>query len=220
MTNWLSIWHLLLPLAVLLIIWQRSIRRQMLYGGVTALPVLLLMPILSPTVFELFDSNIIMGFFLSQALIVFSLGVVVAAFYERVVRPQTIRLAKNRRYHYLLFGAGFVLSIVLFDLFNQPLLPSLIFGLGLNLLLAIRYQAYELTDLIFSTILMGLFYVFIYAAVLFDLPGEAGRFWFVDSLSGSTLFGLAIEKIVTIFAFGLFWGPLYVGLKDVFSQKN
>lgn len=220
MTSWINVWHLLLPLAVSLLIWQKPIRRQLFYGGITALPVLLLMPILSPTVFEIFSTGTIIWLFVSQALIVISLGVVVAAFYEKLVRPRTIRQPKSRRHHYLLFSAGLVLSLILFDLFSQPLLPSIVFGLGLNVLLAIRYQSGNLNDLVFSTILMGLFYVFIYAAVLFDLPGETGRFWLTDSLSGQVLFGLPIEKVVTIFAFGLFWGPLYVGLKDVFSADN
>jgi hypothetical protein len=178
------------------------------------------MPVLSPTFFELFGTTMIFWFFVSQALIVFSLGILAAAIYEKVIRPKTIRQPKGQRRHYLLFGFGFILTLILFDLFAQPLLPSLIFGLALNLLLIIRYKPEELNDMIFSAILMGLFYVFIYATVLFDLPGETGRFWFTSNLSGLTLSGLAIEKVIAIFVFGIFWGPLYVGLKDVFGWKN
>jgi hypothetical protein len=219
-SNWISVWHLLLPVALWVIIWQRAIRRSLFYGALCALPVLLLLPILSPTFFELFNPGQILGFLVSQAIIVFSLGILSSAVYEKVIRPKTVRTEKPGRGKFLVFGSGFLLALVLFDIFFQPLLPSLVIGLGLNLLLAIRYQRDRLYDIAFATILMGFFYVFIYAAVLFDLPGETGRFWFSSSLSGLTIFGLAVEKVVAIFVFGMFWGPLYVGLKDVFNKNN
>ncbi|MEX1123862.1 MAG: hypothetical protein WEC81_01705 [Patescibacteria group bacterium] len=220
MLNWLTPWHLAALLALLLIIRETTKRREIIYGGIVSLPILLLTPILSESYFGLFSKVVIFNFFISQAVIVFSLGVILTALYEKVIKIKIVKTPQSSRHHFLVFIAGLALSLILFDIFGQPLLPSIIYGIGINLLLAIRFYAQEINDILFSSIIMGGFFVFLYTVVLFDLPGDAGRFWFTDTLSGVTFMGIAVEKIITIFAFGLFWGPLYVGLKDVFTRKN
>jgi len=217
---WLTVWHLSIIIALGIAIRLPGQRRNMLVGGLMTLPVLLLIPILSSSYFGLFESRYILEFFINQGLVVFSLGMIMAGVYEKILKPKITRKPSSSRYHFMFFGFGLVLSLIIYDLFKQPLLPSLLYGLGLNFLLAFQYYSEEIYDIAFSTIIMALFYTFLYVAILFDLPGEAGNFWFSDSLSGLTMFGIAIEKIITIAFFGAFWGPIYVGLKDVFYRKN
>lgn len=217
---WLTVWHLPV-LVALLVIWKlKEHRRNVLIGGFVTLPVLLLIPVLSTSFFGLFENRYVWEFFINQGLTVFSFGVIATAVYEKILKPKITKKPSSTRYHFLFFGFGLVLSFIIYDLFNQPLLPSLIYGLGLNFLLAFQYYSEEIYDVAFSTILMAVFYVFIYTAILFDLPGDTGNFWFSSSLSGMTMFGIAVEKLITIAVFGAFWGPLYVGLKDVFFRKN
>ena len=217
---WLTVWHLTILIALAVLIKLPDLRRYMLIGGLTTLPVLLLIPVLSVSYFSLFETKYVFQFFVNQGLVVFSLGIITSAVYEKILKPKITIKPRSPRYYFMFFGLGLILSFIIYDLFNQPLLPSLIYGLGLNFLLAFQYYSEEIYDIAFSTILMALFYTFIYIAILFDLPGEAGRFWFSDSLSGLTMFGIAIEKLITIAFFGAFWGPIYVGLKDVFYRKN
>lgn len=217
---WLTAWYLP-ALVALLIIWRlKEHRRNVLIGGFITLPVLLLIPVLSTSYFGLFETKQIVHFFIGQGIISFSLGVIAASIYEKMLKPRISKKPSSSRHHFLFFIFGLILSFVIFDLFNQPLLPSLIYGLGLNFLLAFQYYSEEIYDIAFATILMSLFYVFIYTAILFDLPGETGDFWFSSSLSGLTMFGVAIEKLITIAVFGAFWGPLYVGLKDAFYKRS
>lgn len=217
---WLTVWHLSIVLAVIILYILKEHRRKLFIGGLVALPVLLLIPILSTSFFGLFENKYIVQFFINQGLVVFSLGIITAAIYEIILKPKITKRPTTSRYHFMFFGFGLLLSFIIFDLFNQPLLPSLIYGLGLNFLLAVQYYGEEIYDIAFSAILMAMFYVFIYVAILFDLPGDTGNFWFSGSLSGLTMFGIAVEKLITVALFGVFWGPIYIGMKDVFYKRH
>jgi len=220
MESWPSVWLLLTPIALWVLIKQPSRRKTLLFGAITTLPVLGFLPILSPTYFSAVSVSQIVQLFASQALIIFSAGIIASSIYESILRPRTIRSPKASRHFYLTFLIGLTLTVTLFDIFTVPLITSLLFGLGINLLVAVRYFPEELYDILFASVLMGLFYVFVYVALLADLPGESGQFWLTPKLLGLNIFGVPWEKLVTVFVYGLFWGPLYVGLKDVSNRKN
>ena len=219
MYDWLTVWHLLIVLALVMYWKLPKQRSNMTYGGLVALPVLLLIPLISSTYFSIFEPSRIWSFFISQSLIIFSFGAIVFGFYEIVLSPRLVKNKRKPRHHFLFFAFGLLLSFLIFDLFNQPLMPSLVYGLGFNLLISFQYYSDQIYDILFSLILMAVFYVFTYSTLLFDLPGQAGDFWFKE-LSGITVFGLAVEKVITTAVFGAFWGPIYVGLKDVFIKKT
>lgn len=215
---YLSAWQLLLIPAVWLIVTQRGKRPIYLAAMLATAPLILLVPILSQTFFGLFSLAQGLTFLASQTLVILASAVLTAYFYEQAVRPKIVHVPPGKRHHYLLFLVGVVLSFVMFDLLGQSLIVSLIFGMGINLLLAVRYYGDQLSEILFSLLLMGAFYLFLYALVLFDLPGETSRYWFDSQLSGAVIWGIAVEKIVVILLYGAFWGPIYVAAKDVLAK--
>ncbi|MEX1051892.1 MAG: hypothetical protein WEC83_00700 [Patescibacteria group bacterium] len=214
-----SPWQLLLLPAIWLYWSQPSHRAEFRAAIFTALPIILLVPILSQSFFGLFSLGQGLLFLAAQAVTILAVAILASYTYEQGIRPKISRSRGSHRHRYLLFLVGVALSVVLFDLLGQPLVVSLIFGMGINLLLAVRYYGDQLNEILFSILLMGVFYLFIYTVVLFDLPGETARYWFNDQVSGSVLFGLAVEKVLVILLYGGFWGPIYIAIKDVLAKR-
>ncbi len=216
---YLSIWHLLvLPAAFL---WQTQQTKRPFFGAalLVTLPLILLVPVLSQSFFGFFSVGRGLIFLASQAVIIAAAAVLAAYLYEQAIRPRINRGPAIQRHRYLLFLVGFIVGLIMFDVFNQPLVTSLVVGMAINLLLAVRYYSSQLNEIIFSLLLMAVFYLFIYTAVLFDLPGETSRFWINDQLSGSVWLGIPIEKIIVVMLYGAFWGPVYIATKDVLAKN-
>ncbi len=216
---YLSIWHLLIIPAAFLFYSQPAKRPEFMAAMATILPLLLLVPILSQTFFGLFMLGQGLLFLATQAVVILAVAVLASYLYEQGIRPKIAHAQGTHRHRYLLFLVGVALSLLMFDVLNQPLIVCLIFGMAINLLLAIRYYRDQLNEVLFSILLMGAFYLFIYTQILFDLPGETSRYWFSDQLSGSVLWGIGVEKIVVILLYGGFWGPVYIAAKDVLAKN-
>lgn len=216
---YVSIWHLLIIPALFLIYTQPAKRPFFAAAVITTVPLLLLVPILSQTFFGLFSLSESLLFLAGQGLALAAAAVLASFIYEQGVKPKIVRTESSRRHSHLIFLVGLGLALLLFDLLNQPLIIGLIVGMAFNLLIAIRYYADQLNEVLFATIFMGLFHLLLYTLILFDLPGEASRFWFEGHLSGAVIFGIAAEKALVVTLFGAFWGPVYIAVKDVLAKR-
>lgn len=196
---------------------NRDIRRHFVIGGLCALPLIVIDPLLRLGYFEQLSHWQLFRYFLELALFSFLFGGLSVVLYELVFSTHFTKLRSEKRRYLSISLVGLIIGLLLFLLGAVPLVVSIIIGLSLNVILLIIFRADLLWDATFSAIGTGMLY-----AVLFSLvahgSGTLSGLWFTDSLSGATIAGLPFEELVVVALFGAFFGPIYSAIKSLYER--
>lgn len=208
---------LLITVSVTLLIRNQGIRKHYILGGLCALPLVIIDPLLRIGYFEQLTAAQLYQYFLTQALIVFLFGGLSAVLYELVFSTHFTKQRSTTRHHLSVFLIGLVIGILLFQFGIVPLVTAVIIGLAINVALLMLLRSDLFWDATFSAIGTGLLY-----AVLFTLithgSGSLSSLWFTEGLSGATVAGLPLEELIVVALFGAFFGPIYSAAKSLYER--
>lgn len=216
MTDYILSWFWV-PLVVLAFIFGRfrQLRRPMVWGGSLAWPIVLIEPLTSVGFFSSLTTAQLAGFFISRAILAFSIGAISAAIYEAYLSPYFTRVRHSNRHHLFFLSVGPIIFLLLFLSFSQPLATSVALGVLANFVVVMVIRRDLFWDAAFAAIFFAVLYGLTFILAFNSVPGDVSRLWFTGSLSGLTLWGLPAEELIVSGLFGALWGPLYVALKGL-----
>ncbi len=192
----------------------------MVFAGLLSLPLLLIKPLISPNLKEIFHTEQdFFIFFAQRAVIGFSFGALASAVYESFFHMKITKKKHTERYKLLFLLLGILVSLVSY-FFGLSLAISLILGLAINIAIVIAIRFDLIWDLIFSGFFMGLLYLLIYLVIFRMVPSNATNLWFSENTLGITFLGLPVEELVTVILFGSLWGPIYVAIKGYKEKRS
>jgi hypothetical protein len=208
---------LLIIVSVTILIRNRKIRKHYVLGGLCALPLVIIDPLLRTGYFEQLTTAQLYQYFLTQALTVFMFGGLSAVLYELVFSTHFTKQRSSTRQHPSVFLIGLVIGMSLFLFGVVPLVTAVIVGLAINVVLLMLLRSDLFWDATFSAIGTGLLY-----AVLFSLithgSGSLTSLWFTEGLSGATVAGLPLEELIVVALFGAFFGSIYSAAKSLYER--
>lgn len=173
-----------------------KLRREMFWAGILCLPLLGLTVLRWPLA-------------MSEIILLFSTGAILSVIYESF-------LARHFRFEqqpsrsqltFLLLGPiVFVFGLII----GGSVFGWLAAAISLNFLVVFGLSKQLIWDAIFSSVMMGLLYIFLFSI----LPKAVFASFLIDP-SGVNVFGVPLEGHMLVFLFGLLWGPVYVAAKDL-----
>ncbi len=188
-----------------------DLRRPMLWGGLLAVPILL--------VFPLTFHFLHFPFGLLRLVTLFMFGAVAAAAYE-VLFSKHFKLHSRSRQPLLWLLVGpiiFLVGVMSTAETVSPLICALLVEVGI----VVAFRRDLVWDVLFSGAAMALFYVsstFLLVRIL-GVPSNLGVLA-ETTFSGFTLLGIPVEEIVAVALFGALWGPMYPAFKDLKLKKR
>lgn len=204
-------------LTILVGLMRPDLRKELVWGGTAALPVLLISPLLN------YRSNLPVtvpsfGIFVEEAIVAFSVGALASVVYKVGIRHLVTPVAHPHRHNlrWLVIGPVFLaLAVLIFPRhFGQQVVIALL--LDVVILLILRKDLFW--DFLFSALAMGGLYIVLYFFVRGSLPGIDTPLWFPNGFTGVTFWGIPVEEVLGIFLFGGLWGPLYIAIKGYEEQ--
>ncbi|OQA04505.1 MAG: hypothetical protein BWY68_00263 [bacterium ADurb.Bin400] len=214
-------WYLVTIPAIVIFWFRRDLRREMIWSGLLALPVLIIKPLSSTNFLIAASSNPnLFLFILERAVISFTFGAIASALYETLLHKRITPIKRPYRSIMLWLAIGPVILMILHIVLNYSIIISLLSGLLADILVIIIFRPDLFWDLLFSGLGMGTLYLLIFSITSSTMPGDLNNLWFTDNMLGLTFFGLPVEEIVAVILFGALWGPLYVAIKDLKEIKN
>ena len=199
-------------LTILVAFMRPDLRKELLWGGLIALPVLLISPLLNyrsglPVTVPDF------ALWLEQAGTAFCVGALASVLYKVALRRFITPVAHPNRRPLRLLLAGPALLALSVLILPKHFGSELLFALLLDVILLLVLRSDLFWDFLFSALAMGGLYIILYLFVRGSLPGIDTALWFSTGFTGLTTFGLPIEELLGIFLFGGLWGPLYIAFK-------
>lgn len=208
-------WYFVTILAVVLFFSKKDLRREMLFAGFLALPILIIKPLITEDFLQIAASNSgIFLFFLQRILVSFSFGVVASALYEAIFHKRITKEKRAYRHQLIILLAGPLVFLVLKLFLDQTLIYSIVSALLVDLLIILFARPDLIWDAIFSGFFMGILYCIIFIITERAMPGNTQALWFTDQILGFTIFSVPIEELIAVILFGALWGPIYVAIKD------
>jgi len=204
--------------ALLIFIFRSDVRRQMLWSGLLAVPVISLQLISSNWSWpgqSVADLIRVLG---SSVLASFFLGATASGLYEAFLRHYFThpRGESRQQLIWLMIGPAFLLLASFNGLtFFWALLGALI--AEVVVLLMVRSDLFW--DVAFSGIMMGLLYLLAFIVNYIRIPTNFSVLWVTPSTLGLNIFGIPIEELALVVFFGALWGPIYVAVKDLHQSR-
>lgn len=196
--------------AMSVVAWLRrpDLRREMVWAGVIALPLVVIEYALVDWSAP-FDAVS----FVIRAGTIALFGAVAAVVYEIVFRRALVPGGRPDRRDLWWLGSGLLVFVLAVGLFDWPWLIALMAGLVAEVIVIVVRRRDILWDLIVSAGGMAVLY-----AVAWLITGQVGggdvvNLLFRDQVIGVTIAGFPIEGLLTAILFGAVWGPLYAVAK-------
>lgn len=198
---------------------RHDLQKVMLWTGSLSFPLFLLKFILVPNLFNKVSNTDLYFLFLVEAAVFgFAFGGIAAVLFEILFHQKLKIVAHPHRHHlsWLIFGPlVFFGSYFILDL---SFAICIFFGFLTQALILLFMRKDLLWDSLVSGIFLSLVYVIYYYLFFSVVPGQISTIWLTD-LTGIIIFGLPVEELLAIFAFGLLWGPLYEGTKGYVLEE-
>lgn len=214
MTNLPLGWYLLTLLAIGIGIWRPGLRRQMIWAGFLALPVLVIQPLISEGFWPFLTFKEVLVFSLTRGILCFSLAAVANSIYETFWHKYFTKEDHPPRHFLISMLAGPAIFAALI-LLGASFIFSLAFSLFINLIIVTVARRDLIWDMIFSGLMMGLLYGLLFWITSAAMPGDLANFGWFGQPYGLNVFGVPIEELIAVILFGTLWGPIYVAIKDL-----
>lgn len=203
-------------MALVIALFRKDLRREMLWAGLLALPILLIKPLISTDFMNVASQNGgIALFLLERAAISFSFGALASAIYESFLHKKITPKKHPHRPKMIWLALGIVVFIFFYFLIGTNFVLSVIAALVYDIVILLILRRDLIWDLIFSGAMLGVLYFIIFSVLYRGMPGDTHNFWFSDNSIGVTLLSVPVEEIVAVMLFGALWGPLYIVIKDL-----
>jgi hypothetical protein len=213
------VWTLIgLVLWIIIYVWQRRLRRQMLWASVWTAPLGLTERLFVPEYWtppSLFDLAEKTGFDIESVIFSFVIGGVASILYEIVFRASLVPMSmsehrkKRHRFHRL----ALLSPVLFFTLFMLIMHWNPIYCfVGASVLgsIAAIICRPDLTRKILAggVLFTGLYFVFFISLVI-AAPSYVQAAWNLSALSGILFMGIPLEEYLFAFGFGMLWSSLY-----------
>lgn len=204
-------WYVFSVLAVAGLIWRRDLRREMLWAGALALPLL---------VFQVIAGQALTtGMIVRNGLMIFSLGAIASALYEILLGKTLTPQRHPDRRHLWWLASGLLVFTFIFFIAGQGLITSLLIGLAVDLIVVLLVRRDLVWDAVVSGTGLALLYGSIFLATVSIAAGSVTNLVFSRETIGITFLSLPVEEILAVFIFGALWGPLYAAAKH-YDQRR
>lgn len=216
--------HYLLGSLFLLLIWllifvfQKKLRREMLIASLLVTP------------FALSEVFFVPGYWTPDTLgnpklsiedfiFTFAVGGIIAAIYElfmkgKVKHQRLCNCFNGGFFPGLILGIGVITIFLAYAIFKINFMYAVYVGIIVNIILIAVTRPDLIKKVIYSGLLFGLFYFLFFSAFAFFIPNFI-KHWNLNNLSGLILLGVPIEEIIWAFGVGALLGPIYEYLLSI-----
>jgi hypothetical protein len=218
MYQWLFFSSLLLVVWLILFIWQKSARKEMLKTSLLTMLLGFSEPLFVPEYWlprSLFNLAARTGFDLESFIFSFALGGIAVILYEVITKVEHRKIPKQQIsakriwwHRVLIFLSPAVFVALLLGTSINPIYPTII-GLLLGGITTLFCRPDLWQKVLVGGLLFFAFYFVFFLAMVLFYPHFVEETWNMTQLSGILVLGVPLEELVFGFAVGLMWSAIY-----------
>lgn len=201
-------------IAAVIVAWRRpKYRRQLLWGAIFSIPVLLLNIVFAGTFARLgFDFSDALLSIVSAFIGITASGALLAALYEAIINRRLTPVSRAGRQHLWWLTVGILLGIILAAL-GVPLLLAVAIGLLIDIIFVLLLAREVFWDVFIGAFGFAIWYALADVAFGLRTSGDIARLVIGQQPFGLTLAGLSIERVLVMASIGALVSPLFVALR-------
>lgn len=216
--------HYLLGSLFLLLIWllififQKKLRKEMLIASLLVTPAALSEVFFVPG-YWIPDTIGNPKLSIEDFIFTFAVGGIIVVIYELFMRGK----AKHQRlcncfngelFPGLILGIGVITIFLAYAIFRINFMYAVYIGIVVNVVLMVVTRPDLIKKILYSGLLFGLFYFLFFSAFAFFIP-DFIMHWNLNNLSGLILLSVPLEEIIWAFGVGALLGPIYEYLLSI-----
>ena len=183
--------------------------REIIITSLFSLPILLTLPLIGLRLADLSWT-----WYLARVVSLFVYTALASTIYLLVFRKHISPVRSPLRGKLGWLVIGFVLALLLRYAFGLNVALSLLIGLMVNLAIVLVLRSDLLWDFLFSSLVMGLFYLFLFKISHLNSAVSQIDYWFTSGVTGITVWSVPIEELLLAFVLGGMIGPIYLAIKN------
>src|SRR5262245_59344081 len=157
----ITYWYIFVIIAAATFAWRKDLRREMVWAGSLALPILLF-PVIINRSFSALRVDTLSAF-IERGLLIFSLGAIASVLYEVLLGKTLSPQRHPDRQQMWWLSSGLVVFSIAFFGGQQSVLTSLLAGLGIDVIVIMLVRR----DLIWDSVVSGTGLALLYGAAFF-----------------------------------------------------
>lgn len=206
---WLVLQLVLLATAGLVYFYKKEHRKEMLMTILFAVPVLFVIPLIEQ---GLASKGIVWYFYRIFSILSYTsfASVIYLLVFRRHISPIQNPLRKKLGW----LVVGIIVALILRYFFALNFALAILIGLFINLAIVLILRSDLIWDFLFSSIVMGVFYLVLFKLSHLNLAVSQMGYWFTGGVTGITVWSVPIEELLLAFVLGGMLGPIYLAVKD------
>ena len=215
---WL-VWSLFgLVIWFLVFMFNRNLRKEMLWASILTAPFGLTEPLFVPEYWNppsLFNLAERTGFDIESLIFSFAVGGLAAVLYETIFRIKHIKISgherhsKRHRFHILALASPFIVFTVLALSTNWNHIYCVIAAMFSGSIAALLCRP-DLKKKIWvgGLLFLGLYFIY-FVTLELAFPGYVAQVWNFSAISGILILSIPLEELLFAFSLGMLWSSFY-----------
>lgn len=219
---WLSLSLMVLLAWLIVFIFKKNLRKEMLWASIITAPIGLTELIFAPKYWlpdSLFNLTLKIGFDIEGLIFSFAIGgigsVIYGAFfkikYEKMSRHEMHN--KRHKFHLLALVSPAVVFFPLYFLTSLNPIYTASITMFIGAISALYCRPDLKKNMFFSGLMFLVLYFVIFSLFMLFYPGIVFEYWNLSAISGILILGIPIEELMFAFTFGMLWSSYYEHIK-------
>lgn len=203
---------------LLIFIWQKKLRKEMLIASLIITPAALSEVFFVPG-YWLPDTIGNPKLSIEDFIFSFAAGGIIAVIYElfmkgKVKHQRLCNCYSGEVLHGLILGIGVIAAFLTYAIFKINFMYAVYIGIIIDIILIVITRADLIKKVLYSALLFGLLYFLFFSILSFFVPNFI-KHWNLYNLSGIILMGVPLEEVLWAIGAGGLLGPIYEYLLSI-----